>query len=80
MIASADATGPAHADRIVAARYVIPVEPAGQLLEHHAVVIRDGRIHALLPSEKRPRHLPHPFRSSTHAVIPGLVNCTRTPP
>ncbi len=76
MIASATATGPAHADRIVAARYVIPVEPAGQLLEHHAVVIRDGRILALLPSDEARRAYPSAPCSDlpTHALIPGLIN------
>lgn len=58
------------------ARWVIPVEPAGQVLDHHAVVVRDGRILAVLPSAQAREQfadrvqveLPH------HALIPGLVN------
>ena len=36
------------AEQIVEARYVVPVEPAGQVLERHAVVLGGGRILALL--------------------------------
>ena len=32
------------------ARWVIPVEPAGRVLDHHAVVVQDGCIVAVLPS------------------------------
>jgi len=52
------------------------VEPAGAVLEQHAVAINDGKIEAVLPApEARQRYpgwerieLPH------HALIPGLVN------
>ncbi len=37
------------ADCIVIPRWLIPVEPAGQVLEEHAVVVRNGRIVALAP-------------------------------
>ena len=46
------AASPSPADRIISARYVVPVEPAGLVLEDHAVVIRDGRIAALLPTDQ----------------------------
>ena len=64
------------ADRMVSARYVIPVEPDGQLLEEHAVVIRDGRIVALMPTEEARRTYAVDIHTelATHALIPGLVN------
>src|SRR5438132_755092 len=31
-------------------RWVVPVEPAGKVLEDHAVAIRDGRIEAIAPT------------------------------
>ena len=36
-------------DTLVEARWVIPVEPEGVVLEHHTVAIDDGRIGAILP-------------------------------
>ncbi|NWG72833.1 MAG: amidohydrolase family protein, partial [Parvularculaceae bacterium] len=68
--------GPAAADRIISARYVIPVEPAGQVLEQHAVVVRDGRIIALLPGEEAGRTYTANAHTElpTHVLIPGLVN------
>jgi 5-methylthioadenosine/S-adenosylhomocysteine deaminase len=67
---------PATADRIISARYVIPVEPPGQVLEHHAVVVRDGRILALLPAEQARRAYAASADTelATHALIPGLIN------
>lgn len=63
-------------DTLIAARWVIPVEPDGAVLENHALAVREGRIHAILPtSEARAR-----FRAAAdivvdeHVLIPGLVN------
>ncbi|MCB1959236.1 MAG: TRZ/ATZ family hydrolase [Rhodocyclaceae bacterium] len=66
----------AHADLLLNARWVIPVEPDGTILEHHSVAIRDGKILAVLPTDAArqqfaadaEKHLPD------HALIPGLVN------
>jgi 5-methylthioadenosine/S-adenosylhomocysteine deaminase len=61
---------------IIQARWIVPVEPEGVVLEDHAVALADGRIAAVLPAaEARLRYpsarvteLPH------HVLIPGLVN------
>lgn len=64
------------ADTIINARWVIPVEPEGLVLEHHAVIIRDGRIVDLSPQPEAKRR----YRASCvrelpdHALLPGLVN------
>jgi 5-methylthioadenosine/S-adenosylhomocysteine deaminase len=61
---------------IVSARWIAPVEPAATLLHDHAVVVRDGRIEALLPTDEAlQRHpsVPH-TRLAQHLLIPGLVN------
>lgn len=63
-------------DTLLHARWVIPVEPHGTVLEAHAIAINNGRIAAILPSERARRefaareivNLPH------HALIPGLIN------
>lgn len=64
------------ADLVIHARWVIPVEPDGTILERHAVVVRDGRILALLPTAEAR----HQFQAQTsielpnQLLIPGLVN------
>jgi 5-methylthioadenosine/S-adenosylhomocysteine deaminase len=63
-------------DLILAARYIIPVRPAGTVLEGHAVAVRDGRIaevgdaQSLLQANPAARRVDLP----THVLIPGLVN------
>lgn len=69
-------------DLIIAARWVIPIEPAGVVLEDHAVAVHGGRIVDILPSAEVSLaysarvHVQRP----THVLLPGLVNAhTHTP-
>ena len=65
-----------HVDTLIAARWIVPIEPAGVVLEHHAIAIRDGRIVAIEPEVRArerftaSRFIPRP----THVVLPGFVN------
>lgn len=61
---------------LIRARWVVPVEPEGTVLDDHCVVVRDGRIEAVLPSQQAlERHPGAPVSHLTeHALIPGLVN------
>jgi 5-methylthioadenosine/S-adenosylhomocysteine deaminase len=54
----------------------VPVEPAGAVLEHHAVAVRDGAIEGLLPKEEALRTFPDYERLDLpqHLLIPGLVD------
>jgi len=63
-------------DTLVTARWVVPVEPAGRILEDHAVAIRGGRIVAVLPvAEARARFDAHEvIDRPSHVLLPGLVN------
>jgi 5-methylthioadenosine/S-adenosylhomocysteine deaminase len=63
-------------DALLHARWIIPVEPAGRVLERHALVFKHGRILALLPSEQaRTRYAPtESVELPRHVLIPGLVN------
>ena len=36
-------------DLVIEARWIVPVDPSEVVLENHAVVVKDGRIVALLP-------------------------------
>jgi 5-methylthioadenosine/S-adenosylhomocysteine deaminase len=63
-------------DQIISARYVVPVQPAGTVLEHHAVVVREGRIASIQPTPDALLAFPGASRVDlpTHALIPGLIN------
>lgn len=64
------------ADIILTARWVLPIEPDDVVLEHHALILRDGRIHDLLPiAEALSRYPGIPVEEfPAHALIPGFVN------
>lgn len=63
-------------DGLIKARWIIPVEPDGLVLEDHALAIHGGRIVDILPGTDalaryqpdQQEHLP------CHALIPGLIN------
>jgi 5-methylthioadenosine/S-adenosylhomocysteine deaminase len=61
---------------LIRARWVVPVEPAGVTLEHHAVAVRDGRIEAVLPAAAARSRFPdyEELALDDHVLIPGLVN------
>ena len=61
---------------LLSARWVVPVEPAGAVLEDHAVAVRDGKIEALLPAKQAAARFPgyEEFPLAHHVLMPGLVN------
>ena len=63
-------------DLLISSRWIVPVEPAGVVLEHHAVAVRDGRIVAILPqAQARARyHAVEAVDLAEHVLIPGLIN------
>lgn len=67
---------PQSVDLSIEARWVVPVEPHGVVLEEHAVVVDGGRIVALLPiAQARAAYVPRErVELAEHALIPGLVN------
>jgi 5-methylthioadenosine/S-adenosylhomocysteine deaminase len=64
------------ADLIISARWIVPVEPVGAVLEEHAVVVRNGRILAVLPRAAALDSYPSAVRIDRpdHVLLPGLVN------
>ncbi|HEY9121318.1 MAG TPA: TRZ/ATZ family hydrolase [Marinobacter sp.] len=64
------------ADIRINARWVIPIAPANEVLEHQAVLIQGERIAAVVSREEADAH----FRAKetidlpTHVVLPGLIN------
>ena len=63
-------------DSLVEGRWVIPVEPAGVVLENHTVVVDGGRIQAILPhAEARSGFTAsQTVTRSEHVLLPGLIN------
>ena len=61
---------------LISARWVVPVEPAGVVLERHCVAVRDGAIESVLPEAQAAAAFPGYERVELpeHALIPGLVN------
>jgi len=57
-------------------RWIIPVEPAGAVLEDHCVALRDGLIEAVLPRAAADARFAAYARIALdeHVLIPGLVN------
>ncbi len=65
-----------HQNSLLSARWVVPVEPAGAVLEHHCVALRDGVIEAVLPCADAEARFSSYAKVplERHALIPGLVN------
>ena len=63
-------------DTLIEARWVIPVEPEGVVLEHHTVAIDDGRIGAILPQAQARSAFSanRTVELGGHVLLPGLVN------
>ena len=64
------------ADLVISARWVVPVEPSGEVLQDHSVVVLDGKILDILPTlDATKRYLPSKHvQLPDHVLIPGLVN------
>jgi len=63
-------------DTLIAARWVVPIEPAGRVLEHHTVAVRQGRIVAVVPAAEASEQFAALERIERpgHVLLPGLVN------
>ncbi len=63
-------------DLLIHARWVLPIEPRGAVLERHALAVRDGRIVALLPSAEAAQRFTaaEVVTRDQHVLMPGLVN------
>jgi 5-methylthioadenosine/S-adenosylhomocysteine deaminase len=63
-------------DTLIIARWVIPIEPGGRVLEQHAVAIHRGLIVAIEPAaQARVRFAAEEvIERPTHVLLPGFVN------
>lgn len=69
-------TFPVEVDLCIEARWVVPVIPRASVHEHASVIVHDGKILDILPTEQaRQKYLPESIQNlSQHILIPGLVN------
>jgi 5-methylthioadenosine/S-adenosylhomocysteine deaminase len=63
-------------DTLIHSRWIAPVEPAATLLEHHSLVIHEGRILDILPTGQALTTYTAGVEHSLnrHLLIPGLIN------
>jgi len=58
---------------LIRARWVVPVEPAGVVLERHGVLVRNGVIQGIVPWNEAPAGEDE-VALEDHVLLPGLVN------
>jgi 5-methylthioadenosine/S-adenosylhomocysteine deaminase len=65
----------AHADLLIKPRWIVPVEPAGQVLEGYCLAVNRGRIEAIVPDDEAVQfEADEVVELPGHALLPGLVN------
>ncbi len=65
-----------NVDTLIHAKWIIPVEPKNTVYENYSVAIKDGKIEALLPTDKaRDKYTAtEEHNLQQHTLIPGLIN------
>jgi 5-methylthioadenosine/S-adenosylhomocysteine deaminase len=63
-------------DLLINARWIIPIEPANEVLEHFAIAIHQGKILALLPQREAAEcyQATRVENLNEHVILPGLIN------
>ncbi len=63
-------------DTIIEAGWIIPVNPRREVLQDHSLIIRHGKILALLPTDQATHsyHCDDHRKLPNHLLIPGLIN------
>lgn len=64
-------------DRLIHAKWIITCEDKNQILEDHAIAVKDGKIHSIVPGNDAEKKFDCASTStfSAHAITPGLINC-----
>lgn len=63
-------------DQLVYARWIVPVEPANEVLDNHAIAISEGKIVDLIPAADAERKFTaaETRHLVSHALLPGFIN------
>lgn len=66
---------PDAVDLLISARWIVPVVPAGQILENHTIVVHQGRILGIVSRVRAATLQARERRElANHVLIPGLIN------
>lgn len=65
-----------NVDSLIHAKWIIPVEPKNTVYENYSIAIKDGKIEAILATDKaREKYTAaEEHNLQQHALIPGLIN------
>ena len=63
-----------QADLRIDARWVLPMDAASSVLEHHSVYVSEGRITAICPTVEALDSAAEIVKLGDHALLPGYVN------
>ncbi len=65
-----------NVDTLIDARWIVPIEPPGAVLEGHSIAVRQGRIVGLGPTDAVHARFSGAarFELANHVLMPGLVN------
>lgn len=63
-------------DKLIHAKWVIPVDESESILDNHSLAINEGKILAVLPTDQAKTQYvaTETFELKEHALIPGLIN------
>lgn len=63
-------------DQLIHAKWIITCEDNNQILEDHAIAVKDGKIHSIIPGLDAEKKFDCTYTStySSHAIIPGFIN------
>lgn len=62
-------------DQLIHAKWIITCEDKNQVLEDHAIAVKNGLIHAIIPGKDAEKKYECPTSTfSGHAIIPGFIN------
>lgn len=63
-------------DTLIQARWVLPIQPSGTILEYHTLALQKGRIIDILPSAQAQTryHSDVHVERNEHVLMPGLIN------
>ncbi len=66
----------AGAVQVISARFIVPIRPAGVVLEQHCVVVQGDRIQSVMPREQARQQYPAAdfINLGQHVLLPGLIN------
>lgn len=63
-------------DQLIHAKWIVTCEDNNQILEDHAIAVKDGKIHAIIPGKDAEQKFDCQTTStfSSHAITPGFIN------